>query len=470
MRMKGLLAGLALTALAGAARAQTPDATLVARGHALAVAADCAACHTAPDGGKPFAGGYGIQSPMGAIFSSNITPSRSAGIGTYTEAQFARALRQGVRADGANLYPAMPYTSYTKLNDADVHALYTYLMTQVAPVDEKAPATQLPFPFNIRMSMSFWNALFLSDHRFQPDPSKSDAYNHGSYLAEVLEHCSVCHTPRNALMAEEASRNLSGAPLGSWYAPNITLDKTSGIGAWTDQELVTYLKTGRVVGKAQAAGDMGEAVTHSLEYLPEPDLRDIVVYLHAQPAIHTASAGAPAFAQGHPADFEPALRGIARQDTSAMPVGGVALFSAYCASCHQPNGGGTRDQAYPSLFHNTATGSGHADNLVSAILFGVGRTVSGHHVLMPRFDNASYVQPLTDDQVAEISNYVLQTFGNSELHVTAYDVLRARRGGEVPLLGQLPGYIPALVPLGLAVLLVIAGFATGLIRVRARQA
>src|SRR5262249_41492509 len=198
--MKPALATLGLAVALGMspARAQMPhDAALIEQGRYVAVAADCKACHTNPKGGKAFAGGYGIASPVGTIFSTNITPSRTAGIGGYTEAEFARAVRRGVRRDGANLYPAMPYTSYARMTDEDVHALYAYFMHGVAAVDEAAPKTRLPFPFSVRLSMVGWNLMFLNTKPFAADRSKGPQWNRGAYLTEVLEHCSVCHTPRN---------------------------------------------------------------------------------------------------------------------------------------------------------------------------------------------------------------------------------------------------------------------------------
>jgi mono/diheme cytochrome c family protein len=202
------------------------DAGLVEKGRYLAIAGDCAACHTNTNGGKPFAGGYSVQSPLGISVATNITPSKTAGIGDYTEAQFARALRQGVRADGSHLYPAMPYTAYTQLTDEDARAL---------------------------------NLMFLDDRRFVPDASRSQQINRGAYLVNALAHCGTCHTPRNALMAERSRRFLAGGQLGAYYAPNIT-PGASGIGRWSDAELLAYLRTGHVEGLSQASGPMAEAV------------------------------------------------------------------------------------------------------------------------------------------------------------------------------------------------------------------
>jgi mono/diheme cytochrome c family protein len=453
---------------AGHARAQSADpgqAALIEQGHYLAIAGDCAACHTNPNSGKPFAGGYGIVSPLGTIVATNITPSKTAGIGAYTEAQFARALRQGVRADGGHLYPAMPYTSYAGMTDADVRALYSYFMNGVAPVDEVPPLSKLPFPFNLRLTMVAWNLLFLDDRHFSPDATKSPEWNRGAYLTTVLEHCDACHTPRNLLMAETDSKAFAGASLGSWYAPNITSDPISGIGGWSNAELVQYFRTGTAPGKAQAGGGMAEAVENSLQFLTPDDLAAIALYVKAIPPIRNSAETQPAYAQGNPADFEATLRGTAKQTSSSPIAGGAALFSGYCASCHQPTGRGTPNQSYPALFHNSATGGANADDMVSAILFGVDRMVGEQHVLMPRFDQLSFVQPLSDEQIATITSYVAQQFGNPSLRVTAADVATMRAGGPVPPLAAVSTYaVPALIIVAVVIVALI-----GLLLVQRRR-
>ncbi len=435
-------------------------AQLIEKGRMVALAADCAGCHTAPAGGKALAGNYAMQTPMGTIFSTNITPSKEHGIGNYSEEDLSRALREGKRKDGAHLYPAMPYDSYTQMTDEDLHALYVYLMQGVPAVDQAAQTTQLPFPFNLRMSMLVWNTLFLDKKRFTPDTSKTPEWNRGAYLTEALEHCAACHTPRNTLMAADKSRAFAGGSLGAWYAPNITSDPVSGIGEWSVEELVQYLRTGRAEGKGQAAGGMAEAVENSLQFLPESDLRAIAVYLKSLPPIRDkadANRTTSAHAQGAAYSDEAKLRGGRPQNSVEAVTSGASLFSAYCASCHQATGSGTPDQAYPSLFHNTATGLGRPDNLIGAILFGVQRNAAGKEVLMPRFDEKSYVDPLTNEQIAAIANHVLTHYGpGNAKQVSAADVQLARQGGPQPLLAKLQPYIvPAIVVVVLLVLLVL---------------
>jgi mono/diheme cytochrome c family protein len=433
------------------AAATTPVAspvTLEEQGRRLAVAGDCMACHTVPDSDKPFAGGYAINSPFGAIYSTNITPSKTAGIGNYSEQQFAAALRDGVRADGSRLYPAMPYTSYVHLTDQDVAALYAYFMHAVQPVDQAAPVTQLNFPFNIRASMIGWNLLFL-DSRNSPKPALANAQlQRGEYLTNTLEHCGACHTPRNPLMAEIKTQALSGGMVGPWFAPNITSDAVSGIGAWSDDELIEYLSIGHARGKNQAAGGMAEAVQNSLQFLPREDLAAIVAYLKSTTPVREEGATQPAYSytgDGH-GSAEDVLRGVGQYNDHDSLHSGAALYSGLCASCHQPNGQGSANQAYPSLTNNTATGLSTAANLISTILYGVDRLNGEHHVLMPRFDNLSYVQPLSDQEVADVANYVLKRFGNGAVKVSAKDVTVSRNGGEAPLLAVVQPYIvPAMV-------------------------
>ncbi len=458
MRLNKTLAWvLTLMATSPVAYAQTEadaGAALIAQGEKVAIASDCQACHTAPGSKTAFSGGYAIASPMGAIYATNITPS-AQGIGGYTEAQFARAIREGIRPDGAHLYPAMPYTSYHLMTDEDVHALYAYFMHGVKPVDQANTPTKLPFPFNLRFSMGMWNAIFGSTGSYKVDESKSAEWNRGNYLVNGLAHCDTCHTPRNFMMAEKHDQPLAGAPLGSWYAPNITSDPISGIGGWREDELVSYLKTGRAEGKNQAAGGMAEAVEHSLQYLPDSDLKAIAVYLKGTAPIRTPGETAPAYTYGKPVSVETAIRGDAPNNAYNALDNGAKLFSGNCASCHQPDGAGSPNQAYPSLFHNTATGMIHPDNLVSAILFGVRRTTQDHDVLMPAFSSPTYVDQLTDQQIADISNYVLHNYGNPQVTVEAGDVAWMRKGGRLPFLAAAQPYMVPGIAVGIVVVILL---------------
>jgi mono/diheme cytochrome c family protein len=447
-RLGALLICFAVTAAAGicqAADSPGQTAAVIKRGEYLATAADCGACHTAP-GGKPFAGGLPIGTPLGTIYSTNITPSADFGIGRYTEEEFSRAIRRGVRRDGANLYPAMPYTSYSKFTEEDAHALYLYFAQAVKPVEQRPPPTQLPFPMNIRASMIGWNLLFLDSATFAPDPHQSAEWNRGAYLVRGAAHCSTCHTPRSFLMQEAASRALSGAQVGPWYAPNITSDPISGIGSWTKDDLVAYLHAGRLPGKAQAAGSMGEAVEHSFQHLAASDLEAIATYIKSVPAVHDPAAGASRFTAGKSFSELGLLRGRAaiKSDSESAPSG-AELFQGNCTSCHSAEGQGSKDGYYPSLFWNSATGAKSATNLIAAILYGVNRTTSGGQAFMPGFGGRpTDANALSDRNIVALGNYVLTHYGSADTTITEQQVAEARRGGpSSPLLALARGSMAA---------------------------
>jgi mono/diheme cytochrome c family protein len=429
-----VLAGVSHAAEQADPSTQTP--AVIERGKYLAIAADCGACHTT-ERGKPFAGGLPISTPLGTIYSTNITPSADFGIGRYTESEFVRALRRGIRRNGANLYPAMPYTSYAQFTDDYAHALYMYFMQAVKPIDTRAPETELPFPMNIRASMMAWNFLFLNTKVFAPNPQQSAEWNRGAYLVQGATHCSTCHTPRGFLMQEEANRALAGAQIASWYAPNITSDPVSGIGSWTRDELAAYLGAGHLAGKAQAAGDMGEAIQDSFQYLTAADLNAIATYVKSVPAVHDPADDGSRFTAGKRSLELAAFRGrdgIRSDDANAA---GAELFQGNCASCHSAEGQGSKDGYYPSLFHNSATGAKNTGNLIAAILYGVDRETSGKQAFMPGFGGQpSDANPLSDRDIVVLGNYVLAQFGPGNTTITEQQVAEIRRGGpSSPLLG-----------------------------------
>ncbi len=402
---------------AGAAPVDANASSEVERGRYLATAGDCIACHTAV-GGESMAGGLAMASPMGPIYSTNITPSKTHGIGNYTLEQFSNALRHGKRADGANLYPAMPYTSYAKTTDEDIAAMYAYFMQGVPAVDKAAPVTSLPFPFNIRLSMSVWNGLFHDATPFKADLSQTPEWNRGAYLSEGLAHCTTCHTPRNALMAEDHLRSLGGAELGAWYAPNITSDKTSGVGGWTQAELVQYMRGEPVAGKGPASGPMAEAIDHSLKHLSSEDLNAIAVYIQSTKPVSDSQVKKSADQFGAASDQLETLRGTELpKDFNAMT--GAQIYDANCASCHQAQGQGSEDGKLPALFHNTSLGHNNSNNMVMAILHGVHRV--GVDSVMPPF-----AHELSDQQVTSLSNYLLTQYGNPDTKVTQAQVAMLR--------------------------------------------
>ena len=438
--------GLWASASAVAGPAFAFDADLVNRGNYIATASDCVACHTAP-GGAPMAGGLSIATPIGAITATNITPSKENGIGSYTLEQFDAALRKGVRADGKHLYPAMPYTSDALLSDDDVAALYAYFMNGVEPVESRPPETKLPFPFNVRLSMAAWNLLFLGKGPYQPDPAHDDEWNRGAYLVRGPAHCGTCHTPRNLFMAEKSSSEMAGADIFPWHAPNITSDANSGVGGWSVDELVAYMHDGLAAGKSQAAGPMAEAIDNSLRFLTPEDLKAIAVYVKSIPAVHDAADTKPVFAWGGPSDELATIRGVAwPKDRDALT--GPQLYDAYCATCHQAQGQGSFEGGLPPLLHNTALGRENTNNLVMVVLEGLHRQPD---VLMPGF-----AKELSDTQVATLSNYLIQHFGNPAAKVTVDQVATLRAGptkSVLVTLAQAALAVGALVVIGLIVLL-----------------
>ena len=409
--------------LASSGWAADPD--LVKRGEYLALAGDCVACHSAP-GGRPMAGGLPLPTPLGRIVSTNITPSKTHGIGNYSYQQFADALRRGVRADGARLYPAMPYPSYAKITDDDTRALYAYFMQAVAPVDSAPEPTRLAFPFNMRVSLRIWNLLYLDDRPYRADGRHDAAWNRGAYLVQGLTHCSTCHTPRGLLMAEDSSRDLAGGSVGPWQAPNITSDAVSGIGGWSVDELVSYMREGHAPGKGQAAGPMAEAVDFSLRHLSPEDLRAIAGYLKTVSPVHNAGDDRPAHAWGAATADLVAIRGVPLpRDLDQMT--GPQLYDAYCATCHQARAEGSFDGGLPSLFHNTALGRASSSaNLVLVVLNGLHRQPD---VYMPGFG-----KELSDRQVATLAGYLTERWGNPKAKVGVEQVQALRRGdgGSLP--------------------------------------
>jgi mono/diheme cytochrome c family protein len=407
------VAGLFASSIVAPAQ-QKPDAAVIAHGRYLATAGDCQACHTT-DPAKPMAGGYPVTTPVGTIYSANITPDNETGIGTWTDDDFVRSLQQGIAKDGSNLYPAFPYDSYTLLSRDDILAIKAYLFS-LKPIHQAVPANRLIFPFNQRWILWGWKLLNLRDTRFQPDSSKSPAWNRGAYLVEALEHCGTCHTPRTLTMGMDTRRKLSGGSVGPWMAFNVTPDLVSGIGQWSENDLISYLSSGIASGKAWAAGPMAEAVEHSLAHLTREDLKASVLYLRDQKPIPDAGQRQPRFAFGQPANYEATLRGASGLTDSATAANGAELYSGNCASCHQATGAGSSDGYFPPLLHNSTVGAPTANNLVMVMLNGVARDAAGKLAFMPAFAG------LSDGDIASLATYVEQQFGDPLVHVTAGQV------------------------------------------------
>jgi mono/diheme cytochrome c family protein len=366
-----------------------PD--LVAKGEALAGGGYCAACHTAK-GGQTFAGGYAMATPFGVIRSTNITPDPETGIGTWSEAAFARAMHEGVSRDGSHLFPVFSYDHFTKLSDEDVRALYAYFMTR-APVHAPARPNGIPFPFNIRYLQAGWKLLFFRPGRFEPDGEKSAEWNRGAYLARGLSHCGACHTPRNLLGAEKPGDAYGGAVIDNWVAPPLTAANPAPA-PWTREELYDYLRTGTSKLHGTAAGPMFPVV-QGLGALPDSDIRAIATYFadidkaadrlpHVSAAVSQAMSDASAKTGEQ---FDPDTR----------------LYTAACASCHY-NAGSAPLAARPDLALNSAVHLPDPSNLIQVILHGISAEEGMPGVVMPAFGGA-----LSDADVARIAAYLRRT-------------------------------------------------------------
>jgi mono/diheme cytochrome c family protein len=402
----------------GATLAGAPTgAALTVRGEYLTKAADCIACHTVGETGKPFAGGVAFKLPFGTIYSSNITADPTYGIGAYTDDEYEREVREGVRRDGQHLYPAFPYTSYTQLSRDDVLAIKAYLWT-LPPVAEPNRANDLGFPFNQRWTMTFWNAAFFKSARFAADPAKSAQWNSGAYLAAALGHCGECHTPRNLGFGLEHGRELSGEELQGWRAYNITSDPLHGIGSWGDDQILAYLATGHAPAHASAGGPMLEAVAHSLQFLNATDATALVAYLRTVPAHEgnhpiTVDAEPPAVAASNAT--------LPAPDELRSGSQGLALFEGACAGCHEWNGSG-RETPYASLQGTRSVNDPRALNVTEVILEGAKMRVGDSDVFMPAFADA-----YSNAEVAALANYVVAHFGGKQGSVTADDVAARRK-------------------------------------------
>jgi mono/diheme cytochrome c family protein len=398
------------------AQGQTQDAqaALIQHGEYLARAGDCMACHSAA-GRKPFSGGLAIESGLGTIYSTNITPSTRAGIGNYTEAQFADALRKGVRADGTHLYPAMPYPSYAELTDADVHALYVYFMKGVAPSDDPAPLTKLSFPFNQRWGMALWNWAFVPGRPFVAPEGSNAEVQRGAYLVEGLGHCGSCHTPRGIAMNEKAfdgsdARYLAGGSLNGWSVPPLR-----GIAKWSRADIVDYLQMGRN-SKASVAGEMTSVVYNSTSHLNDADLNAIAAYLQSLGGTATLS---PTLSAAPSAASETAAHLTAAKDLTL----GERLYLDNCSACHFVHGGGA-PRVFPRLDGASVVNAKNPDALLHVMLAGAKTpsTAKAPSVLpMPGF-----AARLNDDEVAALATFVRSGWSNRASAVDAGEVRKVR--------------------------------------------
>jgi nicotinate dehydrogenase subunit B len=366
------------------------EATL-ARGRNLATISDCAVCHTAP-GGVTNAGGLGLETPFGVIYSTNLTPDRETGIGGWSFEAFNRAMRQGISRDGKHLYPAFPYTAFSKFSEADMTALYAYLMSQPA-VKSTPPETRLPFPLNQRGLMAGWNALYLKQGEYQPDPARSAEWNRGKYLVEGAGHCSACHSPRNAAGAEQGGKAyLTGGEADGWLAPALKGTSASPV-PWTEGALYRYLRTGFSPEHGVAAGPMAPVVT-SLAEAPDSDVRAMAHYLAS-----LNETVPEAVSQ---------TRALQAEEDAIVIHGldnGKRIFATACAVCHAENSGVGNFGVRPLMQLNTSVAAATPDNLLHVILHGIDTPATEGLGYMPGFRDA-----LDDRQIAEVSAYLRARF------------------------------------------------------------
>ena len=380
---------------------------LIARGEYLATAGNCGSCHTVP-GGAFMAGGLAFETPFGTIYSTNITPDGATGIGRWSVEDFLRSMRYGVRPGGEHLYPAFPYTNFTRTADEDLLAIYAYLLSLEAA--EQAPTPNaLPFPFNIRALMAAWKRLFFDAGPYEDDPDQSAEWNRGAYLVEALAHCGACHTPRNSLGAERRDQWMGGGsytdrvPGGHyrrWSTPNLT-PSTRGLGLWTREELVSYLRTGRNAF-LDTFGPMNEVIINSTSRLAPEDVQSIALYLESLPALDEAPGGAvPENVMGR----------------------GRTIYNLHCGTCHLPTGLGDPEMAPRLDSGSLVVQQDDPASMINAILYGPELAE-----LAPRWRNPmeEFQYLLDDEEVAAVASFIRNSWGNRAGQVAAEQVAAQR--------------------------------------------
>jgi len=376
----------------------SPADALIEKGKYVAILGDCAACHTRPDG-PALAGGLGLKTPFGEIYAPNITPDKETGIGSWTKEDFARAMHHGKDDKKANLYPAFPYVYYTLTASDDVDALYAYLMAQPA-VKYTPPKNGLGFPFNMRILLTPWNWLHFRSGEYKADAGQGAEWNRGKYLFDGLGHCAQCHTPKNMMGGDKKSKALQGGLLEDWWAPDLTGNKVQGLGNWSKDDIVAFLKAGSNP-HANVYGSMVDVVQHSTSQWKDEDLAALATYMKTLPASPVVAAkAAPAPAQ---------------------MTAGKQVYDKSCASCHGAEGKGEAG-LYPSL---AGSGGGNAPNgtgVAHMVLVGSNTTAT----IQSADPMPAFAAKLNDDQVAAVSTYIRNSFGNKSGAVLAKDVAKVR--------------------------------------------
>ncbi|MDN3222328.1 c-type cytochrome [Pseudomonas nunensis] len=416
--MKALvIATLALLG-SGSINAAEVDQNLIKQGEYLARAGDCVACHTAKDG-KPFAGGLPMETPIGTIYSTNITPDKT-GLGDYSFEDFDKAVRHGVAKNGSTLYPAMPYPSYASVTEPDMQALYAYFMHGVAPVAQDNKASDIPWPLSMRWPLMGWRWMFapaVADYK--AEPGADAVVSRGAYLVEGLGHCGACHTPRALTMQEkslnagEGSTFLSGsAPLEGWIAKSLRGDHKDGLGSWSEEQLVQFLKTGRS-DRSAVFGGMSDVVTHSMQYMTDADLTAIARYLKSLPANDPND-------QPHQYDKQVA-QSLWKGDDSKP---GASVYIDNCAACHRTDGHGYT-RVFPALAGNPVLQSEDPTSLIHIVL--KGGTLPATHTAPSTFTMPGFAWRLSDQEVADVVTFISTSWGNKGTTVKSGDVAKLRK-------------------------------------------
>ena len=381
------------------------DFDLIQRGKYLADIGDCGACHTLPGSGAMLAGGRPIETPFGTLLAPNITPDPETGIGAWIDDEFINSLTKGTGRNGAHLYPAMPYTYMTRITREDALAIRAYLNT-IPAVHNPVQPNQLPFPFDVRAGLVAWDELNFRPGEFKPIAGKSPAWNRGAYVVEGLAHCGLCHTPKNAAGGDETSQRLKGYALQGWFAPDITNNKWRGIGSWSVEDIVTYLKSGHNRFSA-ASGPMAEAIMDSTSKFTDDDLKAIATYLKDQPV-------------------ENAAEEVGDLDAGVMKSGN-AIYADQCAACHGADGSGV-EGLFPMLKGSPLVQSVDPASALHVLLRGARSAATDLAPTAPAMPAFGWM--LNDDQVAAVATYVRNAWGNRAPPVDAAMVGRTRHALE----------------------------------------
>ncbi|CRM75503.1 cytochrome c [Pseudomonas sp. 44 R 15] len=414
--MKALvIASLALLSSCSVSAAETD---LIKQGEYLARAGDCVACHTAK-GGKPFAGGLPMETPIGVIYSTNITPDKT-GLGDYSFEDFDKAVRHGVAKSGSTLYPAMPYPSYARVSDSDMQALYAYFMKGVEPVAQQNRDSDIPWPLSMRWPLAAWRWMFApSVEEHQVQTTADPVVSRGAYLVEGLGHCGACHTPRaltmqeKALSAADGSAFLSGsAPLEGWIAKSLRGDHKDGLGSWSEEQLVQFLKTGRS-DRSAVFGGMSDVVVHSMQYMSQDDLTAIARYLKSLPAVDP---------KDKPHQYDQHVAQALWKGDDSKP--GASVYIDNCAACHRTDGHGYT-RVFPALAGNPVLQTADATSLINIVLNG--GTLPATHAAPSTFTMPAFAWRLSDQEVADVVSFIRGSWGNQGAPVSASDVADLRK-------------------------------------------